>query len=88
MIHTVKGLGIVNKPEVDVLLEFSCFFYDLTDVGNYTIYLFFISQCKGVTIEFLLHIVLQTLRDIRCGDSPVTAQEPWNLSVDSLHPTR
>ena len=34
MIHTVKGFGIVNEAEVDVLLEFSCFFYDPTDVGN------------------------------------------------------
>ena len=34
MIHTVKGFGIVNKPEVDVFLELSCFFDDLEDVGN------------------------------------------------------
>ena len=32
--HTVKGFGIVNKAEVDVFLELSCFFYDPTDVGN------------------------------------------------------
>ena len=34
VIHTVKGFSIVNETEVDVLLEFSCFFYDPTDVGN------------------------------------------------------
>jgi len=34
VIHRVKGFGIVNKAEVDVFLEFSCFFYDPTDVGN------------------------------------------------------
>ena len=34
MIHTVKGFGIVNKAEIDVFLELSCFFYDPTDVGN------------------------------------------------------
>ena len=33
-IHTVKGFGIVNKAEVDVFLEFFCFFYDPTDGGN------------------------------------------------------
>ena len=33
VIHTVKGFGIVNE-EVDVFLEFSCFFDDSTDVGN------------------------------------------------------
>ena len=34
MIHTVKGFGIINKADVDVFLEFSCFFYDPMDVGN------------------------------------------------------
>ena len=34
VIHTVKGFGIVNKAEVDVFLELSCFSDDPTDVGN------------------------------------------------------
>ena len=34
MIHTVKGFGIVNKAEIDVFLEFSCFFTDPADAGN------------------------------------------------------
>ena len=34
MIHTVKGFGIVNKAEIDVFLELSCFFCDPADVGN------------------------------------------------------
>ena len=34
VIHTVKSFVVVNKAEVDVFLEFSCFFYDPTDVGN------------------------------------------------------
>ena len=34
VIHTVKGFGIVNKAEIDVFLELSCFFWDPTDVGN------------------------------------------------------
>ena len=34
MIHTVNGFGIVNKAEVDVFLELSCFFDDPVDVGN------------------------------------------------------
>ena len=33
-IHTVKGFGIVNKAEIDVLLELSCFFHDPAHVGN------------------------------------------------------
>ena len=32
--HTVKGFGIVNKAEIDVFLELSCFFNDLAYVGN------------------------------------------------------
>ena len=34
VIHTVKGFGIVNKSEIDVFLEFSCFFDDPVDIGN------------------------------------------------------
>ena len=34
VIHRVKGFGIVNKAEVDVFLELSCFFDDSTNVGN------------------------------------------------------
>ena len=35
VIHTVKGFGIVNKAEINVFLELSCFFDDLADVGNF-----------------------------------------------------
>ena len=34
VIHTVKGFGIVNKVEIDIFLELSCFFHDPADVGN------------------------------------------------------
>ena len=34
VIHTLKGFGVVNKAEVDVFLEPSCFFDDSSDVGN------------------------------------------------------
>ena len=34
VIHTVKGFSLVNEAEADIFLEFSCFFYDLTGVGN------------------------------------------------------
>ena len=34
VIHRVKGFGIVNKAEINVFLEFSCFFHDPADVGN------------------------------------------------------
>ena len=34
VIHTFKGFGIVNKTEIYVFLELSCFFHDPADVGN------------------------------------------------------
>ena len=34
VIHKVKGFGIVNKAEIDVFMELSCFFDDPVDVGN------------------------------------------------------
>ena len=34
VIHIVKGFGVVNKAEVDIFHELSCFFFDLTDIGN------------------------------------------------------
>ena len=34
VIHTVKGFGIVNKAEIDVFMELSCFLDDPADVGN------------------------------------------------------
>ena len=34
MIHIVKDFSIPSEAEVDVFLEFSCLFYDLTDIGN------------------------------------------------------
>ena len=36
LVHTVTGFGLVNKAEVDVYLELSCFFDDPEDVGNLT----------------------------------------------------
>ena len=44
VIHTVKGFGVVNKAEIDVFLELSCFFYDPADVGN--------PQEAGKVVEF------------------------------------
>ena len=34
VIHTVKGFDVVNKAEIDVFLELSCFFDDPTDAGS------------------------------------------------------
>ena len=47
VIHTVKGFGIVNKAEIDVFLELSCFFDDPADVGN------LISGCSAFSKSIL-----------------------------------
>ena len=59
MIHTVKGFGVVNKAEVDVSRELSCFFDDPMDVGN------LISGSSAFSIsspyiwKFMVHILLK-----------------------------
>ena len=59
VIHTVKGFGIVNKAEIDVFLEFSCFFYDPVDVGNLISgsYAFFKSNLN--IWKFLVQVLLK-----------------------------
>ena len=56
VIHTVKGFGIVNKAEIDVFLELSCFFNDPTDVGNL---ISAFSKSNLNIWKFLVHILLK-----------------------------
>ena len=59
MIHTVKGFSIVNEAEVDVFLEFSCFFYDPVDVGS-LISGSSASSKSGLNIwTFMVHVLLK-----------------------------
>ena len=59
MVRTVKGFGIVNKAEIDVFLELSCFFNIPVDVGN----LFFGSSAFSKTSlniwKFMVNILLK-----------------------------
>ena len=48
VIHTVIAFGIVNKAEVNVFLELSCFFHDPVDVGN------LISGSSAFSLDFQL----------------------------------
>ena len=59
LIHTVKGFGIVNKAEIDAFLEFSCFFYDLTDVGNLISGFSTFSKSSLNTWKFMVHVLLK-----------------------------
>ena len=56
VVDTVKGVGIVNKAEIDVFLELSCFFDDPADVGN------LISGSSAFSLnirKFTVHILLK-----------------------------
>ena len=59
VIHTVKGFGIVNKAEVDVFLEPSCFFDHPTDVGNLISGSFAFSKSSLNIWKFMVHILLR-----------------------------
>jgi len=58
-IAKVKGFGIVNKAEIDVFLELSCFFHDLADVGNLVSGSFAFSKTSLNIRKFTVHILLK-----------------------------
>ena len=59
VIHTVKGFGVINKTEVDVFLELSCFFDDPTDVGNLLSGSSAFSESTLNIWKFMVHILLK-----------------------------
>ena len=59
VIHTVKGFGIVNKAEVDVLLELSSFFNDPVDVGNFISGSSAFSKTRLSIWNFTVHVLLK-----------------------------
>ena len=59
VIHTVKGFGIDNKAEIDVLLELSCFFNDPADVGNLISGSSAFSKFSLKIWKFTVHILLK-----------------------------
>ena len=59
VIHTVKGFGIVNKAEIDVFLEFFCFFDDPADVGNLISGSSAFSETSLSIWKFTVHVLLK-----------------------------
>ena len=59
VIHTVKGFGIVNKAEVDVFLERSCFFDNPADVGNLISGSSDVSKSNLNIWKFTVHVLLK-----------------------------
>ena len=60
VIHTVKGFGRVNKAEVDVFLEFPCFFYDPTNDGNLISGSSAFSKSSLYIWKFSVHVLLKS----------------------------
>ena len=59
VIHTVKDFSVVNETEVDVFLEFFCFFYDPVDVGNLISGSSAFSNSSLNIWNFLVHVLLK-----------------------------
>ena len=59
VIYTVKGFGVVNKAEIDVFLELSCFFDDPADVGNLISGSSAFSKTSLSIREFTVHVLLK-----------------------------
>ena len=59
MILTVKGFGIVNKAEIDVVLELSCFFHDPADNGNLISGSSAFSKTSLNIWKFMVHVLLK-----------------------------
>ena len=59
VIHTVKGFGVVNKAEVVVFLELSCFFNDPTDVGSLISGSSAFSKSSLTIWNFMVHVPLK-----------------------------
>ena len=59
VIHAVEGFGIVNKAEIDVFLELSCFFDDLPDVGSLISGSFAFSKSSLNIWQFTVHVLLK-----------------------------
>ena len=59
VIHKVKDFGIVNKAEIDVFLELSCFFDDPADVGNLISGSSAFSKTSLNIWKFIVHVLLK-----------------------------
>ena len=62
VIHTVKGFGIVNKAEIDVFLELSCFVDDPADVGNLISGSSAFSKTSLNIWKFTVHVSIQFMK--------------------------
>ena len=74
VIHTVKGFSVVNQVDIDVFLEFPCFFYDPMDVGNLISGSSAFSKPSLYICKFSVHILLKP----RLTDFEHNLTNMWN----------
>ena len=60
VIHTVEGFGVVNKAEIEIFLELSCFFNDPVDIGNSISGSSVFSKTNMNNREFTVHVLLKS----------------------------
>ena len=78
VVHTVKGFGIVNKAQIDVFLELSCFFDDPVDVGN------LISGSSAFSKSFCLFTIVWSQVNSREETQPSPSTENWIKDLLSM----
>ena len=83
VIHTVKGFSVVNEAEVDIFLEFPCFFYDPMDIGNLITGSSSFSKSSLYILKFSAHISLKPrLKDSSLGGAlPASMWNECNCAV-------
>ena len=83
MIHTVKGFDIVNKTEIVVFLELSCFFDDPADVGNLIYGSSAFSKTSLNIWKFTVHILLKPDLEnlLACEMSAIVRQFEHSLAL-------
>ena len=88
VIHTVEGFGVVNKAEIDVFLEVSCFFGDPADIGN------LISgssaRISGIDLSFYQDVVMSRAWETQVIEEPHGSQflsyyEPWQCKFNAAY---
>ena len=88
VIYTVKGLGVVNKAEVDVFLELSCFFDDPADVGNLISGSSAFPKTSLNIWKFTIHVLLKPGLDkssrsrfffLHHKDFPIRTRDSWMM---------
>ena len=75
VIHTVRGFGIVNKAEVDVFPELSCFFNYPADVGNLISGSLAFSKSILNIWKFMVHVLLGSFNGPEPGGTELTIKK-------------